>query len=252
MTLQQHNGIQEFKKSKSQEMPPLLVAGCDTTLLMPLQMLDTSVPKFQETMKLADAQAVASGTTASSSWAGSSTEIVPLNKRADNLLVVQHNQQQWCDLMSRNMYDDELQELMHTSIVTEFVLLYWTNQLHALKRKLTQWLVAKKFPDVTTDITIKVANANFPLHAKDLDPMFKGGYARFTNGQHMLCMQVPQNLRQTWPEDFARPDGPTITAWYDGQQCQWPNSFKNSMVIAFTIGSEGVCLPNNCHASIPQ
>ena len=93
-TQQKHNGIQEFKKSKSQEMPPLLVAGCDTTLLMPLQMLDTSVPKFQETMKLADAQAVASSTTASSSWAGSSTEIVPMNKRPDNMLVARHNQQE--------------------------------------------------------------------------------------------------------------------------------------------------------------
>ena len=166
--------------------------------------------QFQETMKLADAQAVASGTTTSSSWAGSSTEIVPLNKRADNMLVVQHNRQEWLASMKEQLYDDEVQELMGTSIVIEFISLYWANRLQALKCKLTQWLVAKKFPDVTTDITIKVANANFPPHGKDLDPCCKESYARFTNGQLLLCMQKPQNLRQNWPEDFARPDGPSI------------------------------------------
>ena len=163
------------------------------------------------------------------------------------MLVVQHNQQEWLAFMKEQLYDDEVQELKGTSIVTEFINLYLANRLPTLKCKLTQWLVTKKLPDQTTGITIKVANAKFPPSGKDWPQDCQGSYAKFTIGQHLICMQNPQNFRQSWPEDFAKPDGPVVQALFvrpDGQAVQawWENTVKNSMVIAFTIGNDGVCL----------
>ena len=241
MSVQKHNGVEGTRNKRGAELQPCFIGGVAASQLQKLEASQMQ-PQMKAYMSLEDAQGVASNSNARSS------ALVPLQKKMANGLAQKHNMDQWAVYMFAHLYQAEIEELLTSPIVTEFLHMYFSGNLHGLRAKVTEWLFCNKFPDLPSGITIKSAHSSFPPQGKEFTPDMADGYATCGTGQYVLCMSQPVGLRQDWKRwgDAIIQDGPSIIAWDDaGSYGQWPSTCYCSMALVFQVTKDGVWLPKD-------
>ena len=245
MSVQKHNGVEGTRYKRGAELQPCFIGGVPASQLQKFEGSQMQ-PQMKAYMSLEDAQRVASKSNAGSS------ALVPVQKKMANQLAQKHDMKQWALYMSEYLYKAEIRELLTSPIVTEFLHMYFSGNLHGLHAKVTEWLYCNKFPDLPSGITIKFAHSSFPPQGKEFND---DGYAKCGPGQYVLCMSKPVGLRQDWTRwgDAIIQDGPGIVAWDDADGYgQWPSTCLCSMTLVFQVGKDGVWFPKDGVGILPH
>ena len=223
------------KKDNTLDQVGMCIAGIDASTLPALEVPAESGPQLRQSMPLAEAQAVGSAKAKAQS-----TALATQKKVGHGTLVQLHTMHSWGEYMGDNLYAEDMQTLLGSSIVTEFMCMYFQGDLPGLRIKIMDWLAAQRLPDVESGLTLKVTNGSFPPPGFDLPQNTKSGFIVFEGGTQILCLDRPQSLRQLWGQEWGvKVDGSPITSMWQSQMITWDQTYLNNFGIAFKVHKEG-------------